>query len=52
MTVPVPVTLRSHNLADLAYPDIQAYLKECDLCSCRWPAPSSTVRICRCRPIR
>ena len=31
MTVPIPVTLRSHNMADLAYPDIQAYLKVCDL---------------------
>jgi creatinine amidohydrolase len=31
MTVPVPVELPSHNMADLAYPDIQAYLKECDL---------------------
>jgi creatinine amidohydrolase len=31
MTVPVPVNLPSHNLADLAYPDIQAYLKACDL---------------------
>jgi creatinine amidohydrolase len=31
MPVPVPVNLPSHNLADLAYPDIQAYLKVCDL---------------------
>jgi creatinine amidohydrolase len=31
MTVPVPVTLPSNNIADLAYPDIQAYLKVCDL---------------------
>ena len=31
MTVPVPVKLPSNNMADLAYPDIQAYLKECDL---------------------
>jgi creatinine amidohydrolase len=31
MTVPVPVTLPSNNMADLAYPDIQAYLKVCDL---------------------
>ena len=31
MTVPVPVTLPSNNMADLAYPDIQAYLKECDM---------------------
>lgn len=31
MTVPVPVELPSNNLADLAYPDIQAYLKVCDL---------------------
>jgi creatinine amidohydrolase len=31
MIVPVPVELRSHNLADLAYPDIQAYLRACDL---------------------
>ena len=31
MTVPIPVTLASHNMADLAYPDIQAYLKVCDL---------------------
>jgi creatinine amidohydrolase len=31
MKVPVPVTLPSHNLADLAYPDIQAYLQACDL---------------------
>lgn len=27
----VPVELPSHNIADLAYPDIQAYLKHCDL---------------------
>jgi creatinine amidohydrolase len=31
MTVPVPVKLPSNNMADLAYPDIQAYLKVCDL---------------------
>jgi len=31
MTVPVPVKLPSNNMADLAYPDIQAYLKECDM---------------------
>ena len=31
MTVPIPVQLRSNNMADLAYPDIQAYLKVCDL---------------------
>ena len=31
MNVPVPVQLRSNNMADLAYPDIQAYLKECDM---------------------
>lgn len=31
MPIPVPVELPSHNLADLAYPDIQAYLKACDL---------------------
>jgi creatinine amidohydrolase len=31
MIVPVPVELPSHNLADLAYPDIQAYLRLCDL---------------------
>jgi creatinine amidohydrolase len=31
MTVPVPVDLPSHNIAELAYPDIQAYLKVCDL---------------------
>lgn len=31
MTVPVPVDLPSHNLAELAYPDIQAYLAHCDL---------------------
>ncbi len=31
MTVPINVALRSHNLADLAYPDIQAYLAVCDL---------------------
>ena len=31
MTVPVPVQLPSNNMADLAYPDIQAYLKVCDL---------------------
>ncbi len=31
MTVPISVSLRSHNMADLAYPDIQAYLKVCDL---------------------
>jgi creatinine amidohydrolase len=31
MTVPIAVTLSSHNLADLAYPDIQAYLEVCDL---------------------
>ena len=29
--MPVPVELPSNNLADLAYPDIQAYLKVCDL---------------------
>ena len=31
MTVPVPVKLPSNNMADLAYPDIQAYLKVCDM---------------------
>ena len=31
MTFPVPVKLPSNNMADLAYPDIQAYLKECDM---------------------
>jgi creatinine amidohydrolase len=31
MPIPVSVELPSHNLADLAYPDIQAYLKACDL---------------------
>jgi creatinine amidohydrolase len=31
MPTPVPVQLPSNNLADLAYPDIQAYLKACDL---------------------
>ena len=31
MPIPVPVELPSNNLADLAYPDIQAYLKACDL---------------------
>ena len=31
MTVPIPISLRSHNMADLAYPDIQAYLEVCDL---------------------
>jgi creatinine amidohydrolase len=31
MPTPVPVELPSNNLADLAYPDIQAYLKACDL---------------------
>jgi creatinine amidohydrolase len=31
MPTPVPVELPSNNLADLAYPDIQAYLKVCDL---------------------
>lgn len=31
MTVPIPVELRSLNMAELAYPDIQAYLKVCDL---------------------
>src|SRR6185436_16173719 len=31
MTVPIPISLRSHNMADLAYPDIQAYLEKCDL---------------------
>jgi len=31
MSVPIPVTLRSNNLAGLAYPDIQAYLEVCDL---------------------
>jgi len=31
MTVAVPVKLPSNNMADLAYPDIQAYLKVCDM---------------------
>jgi creatinine amidohydrolase len=31
MTVPIPVTLHTRNMAELAYPDIQAYLKVCDL---------------------
>ena len=31
MTVPIPVKLPSNNMADLAYPDVQAYLKVCDL---------------------
>src|SRR4026208_1680667 len=28
MTVPIPVELRSRNMAELAYPDIQAYLEK------------------------
>jgi len=31
MSVPIPVKLLSNNMAELAYPDIQEYLKVCDL---------------------
>jgi creatinine amidohydrolase len=31
MVVPIPVDLRTRNMAELAYPDIQAYLEKCDL---------------------